>query len=44
VRAHRELLRRWPELSAAYRTATPEVVGEPAWRRTLGLPAAEGSG
>ena len=44
VRAHRELLRRWPELSAAYRAATPEVVGEPAWRRTLGLPLTEGGG
>ena len=44
VRAHRELLRRWPELSAAYRAATPEVVGEPAWRRTLCLPLTEGGG
>ncbi|GAA4413216.1 glycosyltransferase [Fodinibacter luteus] len=37
VRAHRELLRRWPELSAAYRDAAPALVGEDAWRRTLGL-------
>jgi len=38
VRAHRELLRRWPEVSAAYRAAGPEIVSEQAWRRTLGLP------
>lgn len=44
VCAHRELLRRWPELSADYRAALPEVVGEQAWRRTLGLPPAEGGG
>jgi galactofuranosylgalactofuranosylrhamnosyl-N-acetylglucosaminyl-diphospho-decaprenol beta-1,5/1,6-galactofuranosyltransferase len=44
VRAHRELLRRWPELSATYREAVPGMVGEPAWRRTLGLPPVEGSG
>ena len=37
VRAHRELLRRWPELSSAYRSAVPDLVGEEAWRRTLGL-------
>lgn len=39
VRVHRELLRRWPELSAAYRSAVPDLVGEEAWRRTLGLAA-----
>ena len=39
VRVHRELLRRWPELAAAYRDAAPELVGEAAWRRTLGLDA-----
>ena len=44
VRAHRELLRRWPELSAAYRAAVPDIVGEPAWRRTLGLPPDQGDG
>jgi len=43
VRAHRALLRRWPELSAAYRAAVPDVVGEPAWRRTLGLRSTEDS-
>ncbi len=37
VRVHRELLARWPELSADYRQAMPELVGEDAWRRSLGL-------
>jgi galactofuranosylgalactofuranosylrhamnosyl-N-acetylglucosaminyl-diphospho-decaprenol beta-1,5/1,6-galactofuranosyltransferase len=37
LRVHRELLRRWPELAATYRRAVPEMVGEDAWRRTLGL-------
>jgi galactofuranosylgalactofuranosylrhamnosyl-N-acetylglucosaminyl-diphospho-decaprenol beta-1,5/1,6-galactofuranosyltransferase len=41
VRAHRELLRRWPELAAAYRAAAPDLVGEEAWRHTLGLEGAD---
>jgi galactofuranosylgalactofuranosylrhamnosyl-N-acetylglucosaminyl-diphospho-decaprenol beta-1,5/1,6-galactofuranosyltransferase len=48
VRAHRELLRRWPELAASYQAAVPELVGHEAWRRTLGLdagrPASDGTG
>lgn len=39
LRAHRELLRLWPELAEAYRGAAPGLVGEDAWRATLGLPA-----
>lgn len=37
VRAHQELLRRWPELAATYRDAAQDLAGEAAWRRTLGL-------
>ena len=40
VRVHRELLRRWPELAESYRAAAPGLVGEDAWRRTLGLDGA----
>lgn len=39
VRAHRELLRRWRQLSAEYRDAAPSLAGEDSWRRTLGLDA-----
>ncbi len=37
VDVHREVLARWPELAARYRAALPELAGEEAWRRTLGL-------
>ena len=37
VRVHRELLARWPQLSASYRRALPDLVGQDAWRRTLGV-------
>lgn len=43
VRAHRELLLRWRELSAEYRDAAPSLAGEVSWRRTLGLDARDGS-
>lgn len=41
VRAHQELLRRWPELATTYRDAAPDLVGVEAWRRTLELDSAE---
>ncbi|MBM6398851.1 glycosyltransferase [Phycicoccus sonneratiae] len=34
---HRELLTAWPELASRYRGALPELAGEQAWRRTLGM-------
>lgn len=37
VAVHRELLQRWPELASRYRGALPELTGEDAWRRTLGM-------
>ncbi|AOZ72449.1 glycosyl transferase [Boudabousia tangfeifanii] len=36
-RLHRELWRRWPELSAKYKAAASEVTGTKAWERTLGI-------
>lgn len=37
VDVHRELLARWPELASRYRGALPELAGQDAWRRTLGM-------
>ena len=37
IEVHRELLARWPELASQYRGALPELTGEEAWRRTLGM-------
>jgi galactofuranosylgalactofuranosylrhamnosyl-N-acetylglucosaminyl-diphospho-decaprenol beta-1,5/1,6-galactofuranosyltransferase len=35
VLLHERLLRDWTELSAAYKAALPELVGQDAWRRTF---------
>ncbi|GAA2456128.1 glycosyltransferase [Agromyces soli] len=34
-RLHREIKRRWPELSARYREALPEITSPDAWRKTF---------
>jgi galactofuranosylgalactofuranosylrhamnosyl-N-acetylglucosaminyl-diphospho-decaprenol beta-1,5/1,6-galactofuranosyltransferase len=35
VRNHAELLRRWPDLARAYRSAMPEMVSPESWRATF---------